>query len=162
MVRRHVPRPPHDAPLGRRIAHRLHLVSMRGWGVLMVAGVASIVRGWAYFGPASPNRTPSQLTFVEQFAPLWAYGVLWLAVGVVSVIVVLVGQAQRGARAAGVVLPHALAAAVTLNALWSMSYLWAQVQGVPRAYLTGVSYASIALSLYLIGRLAETDEGDRR
>lgn len=159
MVRRHVPLPPRHASWLHRLFYALAAVSERGWGILLVGGLVSIGRGWSYFGPTSPDRTPQQLVFLERLVPLTAYGVLWLVVGIVCVLVVVAGQFPRWWHQAAGAMPYVVGAVVFMNGIWALSFTIAQVfQGVPRSYVSALSYGAIAFLMYLVGKMTSVDE----
>jgi hypothetical protein len=159
LVRRHVPLPPRHASWLRRLLYALAAVSERGWGILLVGGLASIGRGWSYFGPTSPDRTPSQLVFLERLVPLPVYGMLWLAVGFACIAVVVAGQFERYWHRAAAWMPYTVGAVVFMNAIWALSFTIAQFQGVERSYVSALSYGSIAFLMYLVGKMTSVDEG---
>jgi hypothetical protein len=158
MVRRHVPLPPRHASWLHRLLYALGAVSERGWGILLVGGLVSIGRGWSYFGPTSPDRTPSQLVFLERLVPLSMYGVVWMLVGVGCVLVVVAGQFPRFWNRAADWMPWTVGTVVFMNAIWALSFTIAQFQGVPRSYVSALSYGAIAFLMYLVGKMSSVDE----
>lgn len=161
MVRRYRPRGSDDHRWWRRAGYAIDSVSPRGWGVLIVGGIVSFGRGWSYFGPTSPTSTPPQLVFVEQLVPLWVYGIGWSIVGVLCIATVLVGQLPRGERLSTRVLPTAVGTALFFNALWATSFVVSELQGVPRSFVSALSYIGLAVSMWLIGKMGELPEADR-
>lgn len=159
MVRRNMPPPPRRASWPHRLVYAVRAVSDRGWGILVLGGLLSIGRGWSYFGPTSPDRTPSQLVFLERLVPLGVYGVAWLIVGALCTLVVVLGQVPSLQQRASALVPHFLGLAVFLNAIWALSFWIAQwFQGVPRSYVSALSYTGLAFGLYLIGKMTTVEE----
>lgn len=158
MVRRQVPLSPRHASPVHRLAYILRAVSDRGWGVLVLGGLISLGRGWSYFGPTSPDRTPAQLVFLERLLPIGVYGFLWMLVGVACIAVVVAGQIPRAWEWSSRFLPYALGAVVFLNGIWFLSFMIAEVQGVPRAYVSGLSYLGLAVGAFLVGKMRSVEE----
>lgn len=113
---------------------------------LATLGVSSIVRGASYIGPYSPNESPAQLAFVDQAIPLSWYAVGWITTGLFAVLAVFVRRLQS----------VGLSFAVFFNLLWACSFLlsWMFLDS-PRAYLSAVSYLTIATLALCVGVLYE-------
>lgn len=113
-----------------------------GWCGMAILGTAVLLRGLCYTDPVIPDghRIPP----LESILPLQMWTVVWLAVGIVTLICVALKRAM--APMVGI--------CVSLHALWACLYLGAWLTGdSSRGFVTALSYITIALlALWSFGR----------
>ena len=113
---------------------------------LFIIAAYSLSRLVAYLGPLSPNQTPTQLAFVDQFIPLWLYCVAWALAMVLALGSILTRRFQ----------PWAIGLSIALNGLWSLTFFLSWVfLDTPRSWVTAASYLAIMLMIATIGLTKE-------
>lgn len=94
-------------------AHRRRRIDTGGpWGTgLLLLGAGLILNGFGYIA-ADPRGLPDALKEISEYAPIWAWGVLWMAAGSYSIIKAL-SPPQRHID---------VWAAIAITSLWSINY----------------------------------------
>lgn len=102
----------------------------RGHAALALA-VVCIPRGLSYLPPLSFTDAPSAVALVSGVVPYWAWGALWLAVGLLCILAAFRftehgdSAVKRGA--------FAFSSAIALMALWGVAYATSAVLGTGSA-----------------------------
>lgn len=104
--------------------------------ILGAAALGAIVRGIAYMPWTSASSGVRQLTPVEAWMPLHAWGWIWVAVGVML--------------ASAMICPKlritAMSILTGLLTMWGMSYLWAWAfEDVQRSWVTSALFLMTAV-----------------
>lgn len=104
-------------------------------GVAMLFfGLLDLVYAFSLFNPPPPAERASGMAFVATVAPLWAWGAMWLIVGLICL-------AQAWARNDQV----GFAAAIMIKCVWGTLYLVGGLVGVvDRAYVSVVIWLALA------------------
>lgn len=128
----------------RRVAHR---VGRRGVALLFFAFL-DLVYAFSLANPPAEARRTASLLFVQLIAPLWAWSILWLVVGLVC----LAGAFARQDR-------WAFAAAMFLKVLWGVTYLLGWVMfHLERGYVSAAIWLVFAGWIFVISTWPEPPE----
>lgn len=110
----------HLPPCIRHPAVRLRDFLLTDGAVLLIVGVAFVIRGAAYLGQNPPSHP------AERFLPLEAWAIVWMVVGVANL---ASARWHESTAAAG-----AISVAVGLMALWAASMAVAGAPGSASIY----------------------------
>lgn len=123
------------------------------WTGVLILTLVVLARGLCYLPALIPHghRIPA----LERYLPLWSWSTLWLAAGVVG-LVVIVCRARSW-------LPMATGVIVALHTLWGAMYIAAWASGASeRGYITALSYLTVAaVATWAFGRGDPTRRGGK-
>jgi hypothetical protein len=130
------------AVLARRVGRR--------GAALLFFGLLDLVYAYSLAFPTQEARHTATLAYIAYVAPLWAWALLWGAVGVIC----FVGALRRRDRVA-------FAAAMGLKVLFGVTMLsgWL-VAGLDRAYVGAVLWLVLAGWVYILSTWPEPHEID--
>jgi hypothetical protein len=119
-----------------RLSHR---IGRRG-SFLLFLTVLDLMYGYSLLFPTPQSLSNPTSLFLIKVMPLWAWAMLWLAVGIICLIC-----AFRAKDAFG------FAAAMFLKVIWGTMFLlgWTFV-GVERGYLSATFWYAFAFTVFLI------------
>lgn len=117
----------------------IHTVGRRG-AFLLFLTLLDLIYGQALLFPTHDATAAPTYKFLAQVAPLWAWGLLWITVGMACFV-----YAFRRYDA------PAYALAMFLKVLWALTFLLGWIfAGVDRGYLATVIWGAFAAILVLI------------
>ncbi len=122
--------------LKHTVCKLIHRIGYRGGSLLMFA-LVDFAFGFSYLFPAPAQKRSPGIQFLQSVAPLWLWGALWTAAGVVCLVNAFKIHDRIG-----------FAAAIGIKVLWGLVYFVGVIVGVDRAWL------SVALWLCLAGFVA--------
>jgi hypothetical protein len=127
--------------MGRTLKTLLRHLGRRG-SFLLFLSLLDLIYGYALLSPTSRSLNNPTILFLMQIMPLWAWGLLWLLVGVVCFIFAF--------RCKDTI---AFGAAVFLKVFWGFVFLVGWLLGdVERGYLsTAIWTAFAAVTLLIAG-----------
>lgn len=121
-------------------------VSRRG-AFLTVFGIVYCLLGYSYLNV--PNGSKQLLAtyfrFALSLAPLEVYGWAWVACGLAAVF----GGLWHRFDAVG------FGAAAFMPVVWSIAYFAAQVDGVPRTWVSGVVFLLLAVAISIVASMPD-------
>ena len=117
----------------RSLAHRIWLQLGRRGVCLLMFAFLDFAFAVSYFFPVPEISRSSSVVFISHIAPLWAWGALWLGVGIVLLVNAFMINDRIG-----------YAFAVGIKVLWALQYTVAIFYGVQRAWLSAALWAAIA------------------
>lgn len=109
---------------------------------LVLFGVAYLLVGYSYLSipPLYKPLLHAQFRLALDFAPIEFYGWLWIAAGALCIAGGAVHRYDSFGFAAGVAMPL----------IWSCACWAAALDGVPRAWVSGVLYAVFGLAVWIV------------
>lgn len=107
-------------------------VGRRGAALLMFAFIDAVY-SYSFLNPTPEQRRFTALRFLADIAPLWFFGLLWGAAGIVC----FVSAFRRHDR-------WGFAAAMGIKVLWGLLFVWAAAAGVSRAYVSAALWLAVA------------------
>ncbi len=132
------------SPLARRIGRR--------GSCLLFFAVLDLFYALSLFQPVAEARRSASVLFIASILPLWAWGTLWLTVGILCII----GAFTRRDR-------WAFAAAVAIKTLWGGLTLLAWIAGfLERGWLSAVIWLAMAGWVLIISSWPEPPEVVRK
>lgn len=125
--------------LGRILGRVVRLIAL-------VLALTLAARGWAYIGPAAPDRTPDALDGLNALLPMPAWAIVCFAISATIISGILFHR---------LFYSIGLTAYCALNGAWVMSYLSAWAFGYSdRSWITAVGYMpeiAFAVALLILG-----------
>lgn len=136
------PAPGHrlPGPVTRFLAER---VGRRGAALLFFA-LLDAVYAVSLLAPDRTSRRTATTLFVDSVAPLWVWGLLWAAAGVVCL-----AHAFRMSDRVG------FAAAIAIKTVWGLLFVFAGFAGVSRAYVGAAIFLCMAVWVAIISSWPE-------
>jgi signal transduction histidine kinase len=129
--------------MNRTLRHNRKLSPGRRGGFLLLFGALYVLLGYSYMGSRPTDAVRTSLAVAEQLMPLWGYGLLWMAAGLVALVSGLVFSPARDALGFG--------AAILMPTLWSGTYFLAWLHGdSDRGWVTAVIFAIIAAAVAIV------------
>lgn len=121
-------------------------VSRRG-AFLATFGVVYALLGYSYLNvpEASKPLLHAYFRFALSLAPLEVYGWGWIACGLIAV----AGGVWHRFDAYG------FGAAAFMPVIWSIAYFAAQIDGVPRSWVSGVVFLLLATAITLVASMPD-------
>lgn len=136
----------------------LSRISVRGWFLFGVGGVVSFLRGWSYFH-LEESEIPTYLSFAGNLAPIWFFGILWMAIGAVCAGTVSLAPFKRFQTfCQKKMLPWCISLVLGINFFWMLSFIAGQFMGSDRAWVTALSYYAIAHAALYVGASVDVED----
>lgn len=107
-------------------------VGRRGSALLFFCFL-DFVYAYSLFNPAPEIRRSPTATFLNEVVPLWVWGCIWLAAGIVCGVQAF-SQRDR----------YGFAAAMAIKVLWGLIYLMLAFAGFERAYVSAALWLCLA------------------
>lgn len=101
-------------------------------------GLAYAAIGYSYIGVSVSTEQPrTALSWMLDLAPLWLFGVLWLAAGLTAIVAGLTRHPVAGFRAVA-----------AMPALWGLTYVVGWLQGdAARGWVSAILFAMLARTI---------------
>jgi hypothetical protein len=109
-------------------------------GVLLILGLFDVIYGWSLASPAGLKLAPGTVDWLQEFAPVWLWGCLWIIIGFV-----LIGAAWTVRDMVG------YTCAIGIKVAWGLVTIasWA-VGDVSRGWATGSIWLAFASMVAVI------------
>ncbi len=134
----------------RPAVHRFTRRIGRRGAALLFLFFLDAVYAYSLFYPAPEVRQSTGIRFIATLMPLWAWGLLWAAAGLVC----LIGAFMRSDK-------WSFAAAIGVKTLWGLIYLGGAFIGLDRAYLSAAIWLIFAIWVAIIASWPEVWDAPR-
>lgn len=133
-----------------------HVRVSRRDAFLTLFGIVYALLGYSFLNVDAQFKPilKAQLRFALDIAPIEFYGWAWIVCGTIAIVGGVIHRLDGIGFAAGVYMPL----------IWSAANFGAAFDGVPRAWVGGVIYASLGLSMWIISGVPDPIDaaGQRR
>ncbi len=137
--------------MSRTVNRLWYRLGFRGSALLFFA-VLDFVFSFSYFNPPPEVRQSPSLKYIDSVAPLWFWGALWGAVGLVCLAFAFRTRDKV-----------AFSAAIGIKILWGGLYIGgAFIANLERAYVSAGLWLCIAGFVGIISAWPEPSQGERR